>query len=62
MRNNISFRYNARARFTTSLLPGKLIGKNLSDFEDLRNTEVNEFRWKMKVFANAIAQERRRKL
>ena len=44
------------------LFTGKLIGKNLSDFEDLRNTEVNEFRWKMKVFANAIAQERRKKL
>ena len=42
-----------------SLLAGKLIGKSLSDFDDLRNTEVNDFRWRMKVFANQIAQARR---
>lgn len=41
---------------------GKLIGKNLKDFEDLRNCEVNDFRWRMKVFANKIAQERKTNL
>ena len=42
-----------------SLRAGKLIDKSLSDFDDLRNTEVNDFRWRMKVFANQIAQARR---
>ena len=41
---------------------GKLIGKNLTEFDDLRNCEVNDFRWRMKVFANKIAQERKERL
>lgn len=41
---------------------GKLIGKNLNEFEELRNCEVNDFRWKMRVFANKIAQDRKTKL
>lgn len=45
--------------FICLLVAGKLIGKSLSDFDDLRNTEVNDFRWRMKVFANQIAQARR---
>ena len=41
---------------------GKLIGKNLAEFDDLQNCEVNDFRWRMKVFANKIAQERKGRL
>ena len=41
---------------------GKLIGKNLREFDDLRNCEVNDFRWRMKVFANKVAQERKERL
>lgn len=44
------------------LIAGNLIGKDLKDFEDLRNCEVNDFRWRMKVFANRIAQERKIRL
>lgn len=41
---------------------GNLIGKSIKDFEELRNCEVNDFRWRMKVFANRIAQDRKTKL
>ena len=36
----------------------KLIGKNLVDFDALRNPEVNEFRWKMKALADEIVKDR----
>ncbi len=41
---------------------GQLIGKDLRDFDKLRSCEVNDFRWRMKVFANRLAQERRSRL
>lgn len=41
---------------------GRLIGKDLKEFDNMRNCEVNDFRWRMKVFANTLAQERRAKL
>ncbi|XP_059078692.1 phosphatidylinositol 4,5-bisphosphate 3-kinase catalytic subunit beta isoform-like isoform X2 [Tigriopus californicus] len=41
---------------------GKLIGKNLQDFDELRNPEVNDFRWQMKLFCRKIAQARRIRL
>ena len=43
-------------------MSGKLLGKNLSDFDEMRSCEVNDFRWRVKVFANRIAQDRRKRL
>ncbi|KAF2351966.1 Phosphatidylinositol 3-kinase C2 domain [Trinorchestia longiramus] len=37
---------------------GNLIGKNLADFAALKNPEVNEFRWKMKVLCDEAVKER----
>jgi hypothetical protein len=34
----------------------------MKHFDEICNVEVNDFRWRMKVFANKIAQERKRRL
>ena len=44
------------------LFLGKLIGKDLDEYEKMRNCEVNDFRWKIKVFANGLAQNRKSRL
>ena len=44
------------------LFLGKLIGKDLDEYEKMRNCEVNDFRWKIKVFANGLAQNRKTRL
>lgn len=41
---------------------GSIIGKNLNEFDDLRNCEVNDFRFRMRRFANRVAQERKSRL
>lgn len=38
-----------------------LIGKGLHEFDSLKNSEVNDFRWKMKALADEIAQSRQNK-
>ena len=35
-----------------------LINKNLSDFDALKNPEVNEFRWKMKALCDEEVKKR----
>ncbi|KAG1679555.1 Phosphatidylinositol 4,5-bisphosphate 3-kinase catalytic subunit delta isoform [Nymphon striatum] len=40
---------------------GLLIGKSLHEFDSLKNPEVNDFRWKMRVICEEIAEERRKK-
>ncbi|KAK7076708.1 Phosphatidylinositol 4,5-bisphosphate 3-kinase catalytic subunit beta isoform [Halocaridina rubra] len=37
---------------------GLLIGKDLQKFDDLKNPEVNEFRWNMKVFCDEVVSAR----
>lgn len=37
---------------------GSLISKNLSDFDALKNPEVNEFRWKMKALCDEEVKQR----
>jgi hypothetical protein len=34
----------------------------MKHFDEIRSVEVNEFRFRMKKFANGIAQERKRRL
>ena len=35
-----------------------LIGKNLGEFDALKNPEINEFRWKMKTLCDEVCKER----
>ena len=44
------------------VFPGKLICKDMKHFDEIRSVEVNEFRWRTKVFANQVAQDRKRRL
>ena len=41
---------------------GQLIGMDMKKFDKLMSCEVNDFRWRMRVFANRMAQERRSRL
>lgn len=41
---------------------GLLIGKGLHEFAALKNSEVNDFRWKMRLLGDEYAQARRKKL
>nr|CAD7401329.1 unnamed protein product [Timema poppensis] len=38
-----------------------LIGKGLHEFDSLKNTEVNDFRWKMKMLGDEVARGRQTK-
>ncbi|CAG2056380.1 unnamed protein product, partial [Timema podura] len=38
-----------------------LIGKGLHEFDSLKNTEVNDFRWKMKMLGDEVARSRQTK-
>uniref|UniRef100_A0ABD2XJG3 phosphatidylinositol 3-kinase n=1 Tax=Trichogramma kaykai TaxID=54128 RepID=A0ABD2XJG3_9HYME len=40
---------------------GLLIGKGLHEFAALKNSEVNDFRWKMRLLGDEIALERQKK-
>lgn len=40
---------------------GVLIGKGLHEFTALRNSEVNDFRWKMRVLGDEVAMARQKK-
>ncbi|CAG2112887.1 unnamed protein product, partial [Medioppia subpectinata] len=40
---------------------GLLIGKNLKEFDSLKNPEVNDFRFKMRTYAEEVAQQREQK-
>ena len=40
---------------------GLLIGKGLHEFATLKNSEVNDFRWKMRVLGDEIALSRQKK-
>ena len=40
---------------------GLLIGKGLHEFAALKNSEVNDFRWKMRLLGDEIASERQKK-
>lgn len=39
---------------------GLLIGKGLHEFAALKNSEVNDFRWKMRVLGDEVALERQK--
>ncbi|XP_023328992.1 phosphatidylinositol 4,5-bisphosphate 3-kinase catalytic subunit beta isoform isoform X3 [Eurytemora carolleeae] len=41
---------------------GILVGKNLSQLENLQNTEIKDFRWRLQIFVLRIAQERKQLL
>lgn len=41
---------------------GLLIGKGLHEFAALKNSEVNDFRWKMRVLGDEIASNRQKQL
>ena len=41
---------------------GQLIGMDMKKFDKMMSCEVNDFRWRMRVFANKMAQERRSRL
>ena len=45
-----------------SSLTGKLISKDLEEYDKMHNCEVNDFRWKIKAFANNLAQKRKTRL
>lgn len=40
---------------------GLLIGKGLHEFAALKNSEVNDFRWKMRVLGDEVAMARQKK-
>lgn len=40
---------------------GLLIGKGLLEFAALKNSEVNDFRWKMRVLGDEVAMARQKK-
>ena len=46
----------------SGFVAGELIGKDLREYHNIQNCEVNDFRWKMKTFANNLAQGRRKRL
>ncbi|CAL4097544.1 unnamed protein product, partial [Meganyctiphanes norvegica] len=39
---------------------GQLIGKDLQKFDALKNPEVNDFRWKMKVICDCVVTDRKK--
>ncbi|XP_023229587.1 phosphatidylinositol 4,5-bisphosphate 3-kinase catalytic subunit delta isoform-like isoform X2 [Centruroides sculpturatus] len=41
---------------------GSLIGKGLHEFDALKNPEINDFRWKMRVLCEEISRERENNL
>ena len=41
---------------------GQLIGMDMKKFDKMMSCEVNDFRWRMRVLANKMAQERRSRL
>lgn len=44
------------------LFLARLMNQELTSFDEIQNVEVNQFRWRMKAFANKIALERRNRL
>lgn len=40
---------------------GLLIGKGLHEFAALKNSEVNDFRWKMRLLGDEVALDRQKK-
>ncbi|XP_014210084.1 phosphatidylinositol 4,5-bisphosphate 3-kinase catalytic subunit delta isoform [Copidosoma floridanum] len=40
---------------------GVLIGKGLIEFTTLKNSEINDFRWKMRLLADEVASERQKR-
>ncbi len=57
-----NLRNKDRAQHMFKKQVGHLIGLDLKKFDKLMSCEVNDFRWRMKVFANKIAQDRRARL
>ncbi|XP_071445759.1 phosphatidylinositol 4,5-bisphosphate 3-kinase catalytic subunit delta isoform [Hetaerina americana] len=51
-------RKGAKAEETLDIQISHLIGKGLSEFDTLKSSEVNDFRWKMKMLVDDIAQAR----
>ena len=58
----LNLRTKDRANYMFKRQIGQLIGLDLKQFDKMMSTEVNDFRWRMKVFANQLAQERRTRL
>ena len=54
--------YSNEYFFNHFQITGKLISKDLKEYDDMRNCEVNDFRWKIKAFANNLAQKRKTRL
>lgn len=57
-----NMRTKDRAQYMFKRQVGQLIGIDLKKFDKMMSCEVNDFRWRMKVFANKLAQERRARL
>lgn len=57
-----NLRTKDRAQYMFKRQVGQLIGIDLKKFDKMMSCEVNDFRWRMKVFANKLAQERRARL
>ncbi|XP_046389933.1 phosphatidylinositol 4,5-bisphosphate 3-kinase catalytic subunit delta isoform [Ischnura elegans] len=54
-------RKGAKVEETLDTQISHLIGKGLSEFDTLKSSEVNDFRWKMKMLVDDIAQARQHK-
>ncbi|KDR21011.1 phosphatidylinositol 4,5-bisphosphate 3-kinase catalytic subunit delta isoform [Zootermopsis nevadensis] len=50
-----------KAENTLNIQISHLIGKGLHEFDLLKNPEVNDFRWKMRLLGDEIARERQNK-
>ena len=57
-----TLRRKNQAQHSFKIHVGQLIGMDLKKFDRMMNCEVNDFRWRMKVFSNKIAQDRRARL
>ena len=57
---NVRRRNQAQHMFKKQV--GQLIGMDMKKFDKMMNCEVNDFRWRMKVFSNKLAQDRRSRL
>ena len=58
----LNYRNRDRAQYMLKKQVGQLIGFDLKRYNMMMSCEVNDFRWRMKVFANQLAQERRARL
>lgn len=58
----LNLRTKDKANYMFKKQVGQLIGIDLRKFDKMMSCEVNDFRWRIKVFANQLAQDRRARL